>query len=93
MDEKLKDQDVLLVREKGSSELNVAKMDKAGKVKQTSPDDRHKTQVAVNSEGKTTEATKNVKEPLNKGQIQPTEKQAEKQEKQKKPKKSKGMKM
>jgi hypothetical protein len=32
---------------------------------------RHKTQVAVNSEGK----TENVKEPLQKGQTQPTEKQ------------------
>ncbi|MDR1339852.1 MAG: hypothetical protein LBK58_07370 [Prevotellaceae bacterium] len=39
------------------------------------PDDRYKTQVAVNSEGKTAETTKNVKEPLKKGQTQPTEKQ------------------
>jgi hypothetical protein len=38
------------------------------------PDDRHKTQVAVNSEGKTGEATKNVKEPLKKGQTKPDEK-------------------
>jgi hypothetical protein len=44
----------------------------AGKVV---PDDRHKTQTAVNSEGKTDEATKNIKEPLKKGQTQPTEKQ------------------
>jgi hypothetical protein len=49
----------------------------AGKV---IPDDRHKTQVAVNSEGKTNEATKNIKEPLQKGQTKPTEKQAEKQQ-------------
>jgi hypothetical protein len=48
------------------------------------PDDCHKTQVAVNSEGKTSEATKNVKEPLKKGQTRSIEKQAEKQEKQKK---------
>jgi hypothetical protein len=34
MDENLKDQDILLVREKGSSELKVANMDKDGKVKQ-----------------------------------------------------------
>lgn len=61
----------------------------AGKV---IPDNRSKTQVAVNSEGKTNEATKNVKEPLKKGQTQPTEKQAEKQEK-KTAKKAKGMKM
>lgn len=44
------------------------------------PDDRHKVQVAVNSEGKTTEATKNVKEPLEQGQNAPTEKQKEKQD-------------
>lgn len=44
------------------------------------PDDRHKVQVAVNSEGKTNEATKNVKEPLEQGQTTPTEKQKEKQE-------------
>jgi hypothetical protein len=64
----------------------------AGKV---IPDNRSKTQVAVNSEGKTSEATKNVKEPLKKGQTLPTEKQAEKQEKQEKKvtKKAKGMKM
>jgi hypothetical protein len=64
----------------------------AGKV---TPDDRHKTQVAVNSEGKTNEATRQAQakgEPLKKGQSQPDEKQAAKQE-QEKPKKSKGMKM
>lgn len=46
-----------------------------------------KTQTAVNNEGKTNEATKNVKEPLKKGQTQPTEKQKEKIEGQKQPKK------
>jgi hypothetical protein len=55
-------------------------------------DDRHKTQVAVNSEGKTNEATKKVDKPLEKGQTQPTEKQVEKQE-QKEVKKSRGIKM
>ena len=44
------------------------------------PDSRHQTQVEVNSNGKTNEATKNVKEPMKQGQTQPTEKQAEKQE-------------
>jgi hypothetical protein len=62
----------------------------AGKV---IPDDRHKTQVAVNSEGKTNEATKKVDKPLDKGQTQPTEKQAEKQEKKVVTKKSKGHKI
>ena len=36
------------------------------------PANESKTQVAVNSEGKTNEATKNLKEPLKKGQTQPT---------------------
>ena len=44
------------------------------------PDDRHKVQVAVNSEGKTNEATRKVKEPLEQGQTAPTEKQKEKEE-------------
>jgi hypothetical protein len=59
------------------------------------PDDRHKTQVAVNSEGKTNDATKNTKEPLKEGQTQPTAKQVEKQEEQEKKvvKKSQGPKM
>ncbi|NDV57982.1 DUF4099 domain-containing protein [Bacteroides sp. 519] len=39
------------------------------------PDNRHKTQVAANNEGKKTEATKKVDEPMKEGQIQPTEKQ------------------
>jgi primosomal replication protein N len=47
------------------------------------PDNAHKTQVAKNNDGKTTEATKNVSEPLKSRQTQPTEKQAEKQEKKK----------
>ncbi|MCE5345697.1 MAG: DUF3945 domain-containing protein [Bacteroidales bacterium] len=51
------------------------------KAKEVVPDNASKTQVAVNSEGKTNEATKKVDEPLKKGQTQPTEKQSEKQEK------------
>jgi hypothetical protein len=62
----------------------------AGKV---IPDDRHKTQVAVNSEGKTNEATKDVKEPLKQGQTKPDAKQTETQQKEVKPKKTKGVKM
>ena len=65
---------------------------------EVTPDNASKTQVAVNSEGKTNEATKNVKEPLKQGQTQPTEKQQEssdrqsqKQEKQEEPKKSRGI--
>lgn len=65
--------------------------------KQAQPAEGFKTQVAVNNEGKTNEATKQSTEPLKKGQTQPTEKQAEKKEEKKqeveKPKKSKGIKM
>lgn len=58
------------------------------------PTEAHKTQTAVNSEGKTNEATKNVKEPLEKGQQRPkNEKQQEQQEKPKAPAKSKGKKV
>ena len=64
------------------------------------PANESRTQVAVNSEGKTHEATKQGKEPLKQGQQKPTAKQKEKQDKAQdkslkadKPKKSKGMKM
>jgi hypothetical protein len=54
----------------------------------------HKTQTAVNSEGKTNEATKNVQEPLKSGQQTPkNNKQQEQQDKQQNPAKSKGRKM
>ncbi|QGY46408.1 DUF3945 domain-containing protein [Maribellus comscasis] len=39
------------------------------------PAEESKTQVAVNNDGKTNEATKNVKEPLKQGQQKPTESQ------------------
>lgn len=58
------------------------------------PTEAHKTQTAVNSEGKTNEATKNIKEPLKSGQQTPkNEKQQEQQEKPKVPAKSKGRKV
>jgi hypothetical protein len=47
-----------------------------------------KTQVAVNNEGKTNEATKHSTEPLKKGQSQPTAKQTEKKEQKQEQKKS-----
>ena len=53
--------------------------------------EENKTQVAVNSQGKTDEATKNVKEPLKQGQKEPTENQQ--QETKKAAKKSKGVRM
>ncbi|AYM99234.1 DUF3945 domain-containing protein [Chryseobacterium sp. 3008163] len=55
------------------------------------PSEDHKTQKAVNSDGKTNEATKNLKEPLESKQQQPANKQQEVQ--QKKPVRSKGRKM
>jgi len=58
------------------------------------PTEAHKTQTAVNSEGKTNEATKNIKEPLQKGQQRPkNEKQQEQQNKPKAPAKSRGRKV
>ena len=65
-------------------------------VKEITPASKNRTQVAVNSEGKTNEATKQSKEPLKQGQDKPTAKQKEKQDKSlkaDKPKKSKGMKL
>ena len=61
---------------------------------QAKPTEAYKTQTAVNSEGKTNEATKNIKEPLKSGQKNPdSKKQQEEQEKPKAPAKSKGRKM
>lgn len=60
---------------------------------QAKPTETHKTQTAVNSQGKTNEATKHVKEPLKSGQKNPDSKtQQEQQEKPKAPAKSKGVK-
>lgn len=60
---------------------------------QAKPTEAHKTQTAVNSEGKTNEATKNINEPLKSGQQNPKNKQQqEQQEKPKTPVKSKGVK-
>ena len=53
------------------------------------PANESRTQVAVNSQGKTNEATKNVNEPLQKGQTAPKDDVQQKQEK----RKSKGMKV
>ena len=60
---------------------------------QVAPSNESRTQVAVNSEGKTNEATKNLKEPLRKGQTAP--KDTAQQQQQEKPQKrnNKGMKM
>jgi hypothetical protein len=51
MNENLKDRDILLVREKGRDELNVAKMDKDGKVKQTEPDSENPDFLKIDKQG------------------------------------------
>lgn len=58
---------------------------------QAAASEDHKTQAAVNSQGKTNEATKNIKEPLESKQQQPASKQQEDQ--QKKVRKSGGRKL
>ncbi len=55
------------------------------------PSNESRTQLAVNNEGKTNEATRHVKEPLQQGQTAPKD-DGQKQQ-QEKPKKSKGMKV
>ena len=71
---------------------NPDKKQDAGKEKVVAVAEEHKTQVAVNNDGKTNEATKNVKEPLKIGQTQPTAAQKQKQDENKQ-KKSRGRKM
>lgn len=69
--------------------------DNPSKVKeQAKPAEGHKTQTAVNSEGKTNEATKNSKEALKSGQTNPdNKKQQQEQETSQRPAQSKGRKM
>lgn len=69
--------------EKGKPEFFRWNPDRAKKQgAEITPDNASKTQVAVNSEGKTNEATKNLKEPLRQGQTEPTGQQKEKEERQ-----------
>ncbi|MDO5523622.1 MAG: DUF3945 domain-containing protein [Bacteroidia bacterium] len=72
--------------EKGKTEFSFGNPNKQKNTAKQSaqPDEASKVQKAVNSDGKTNEATKNIKETLQKGQTKPTEKQAEKQEKEQK---------
>jgi hypothetical protein len=61
---------------------------------QVKPTEAHATQTAVNSEGKTNEATKSIKEPLESGQQTPKDiKQQQEQDTLEAPAKSKGRKM
>ncbi len=62
---------------------NPDKKQETGKEKVVAVAEEHKTQVAVNNQGKTNEATKNVNEPLKSGQTQPTADQKQKQDEKK----------
>lgn len=65
--------------EKGKLDFYKWNPDKAQtKGAEVTTDNNSKTQVAVNSEGNTNEATKHLKEPLVKEQVNPTEQQTEK---------------
>ena len=62
---------------------NPDKKQETGKEKVVAVAEEHKTQVAVNNDGKTNESTKNVNEPLKSGQTQPTAAQKQKQDEKK----------
>lgn len=84
--------------EKGKLDFFRWNPDKAQKQgAEVKPAEESKTQVAINSHGKTNESLKNVKEPVKQGQTAPTQQQTEKQKQTQHPtrtvKKSGGVKM
>ena len=60
---------------------------------QVAPSNESRTQVAVNNEGNTNEATKNLKEPLQKGQTAPKDNNQQRQQENQQKRTGKGMKM
>ena len=60
---------------------------------QVAPSNESRTQVAVNNEGKTNEATKNLNEPLQKGQTTPKDNNQQRQQENQQKRTGKGMKM
>ena len=62
---------------------NPDKKQETGKEKVVAVAEEYKAQIAVNNQGKTNEATKNVNEPLKSGQTQPTAAQKQKQDEKK----------
>ena len=60
---------------------------------QVAPSNESRTQVAVNNEGKTNEATKNLNEPLQKGQTTPKDDSQQRQQEKPQKRTGKGMKM
>jgi len=80
--------------EKGKLDFNKWNPDRARKQgAEVKPTNESKTQYAVNSQGKTNEATKHSKEPLKQGQQKPTENQDTQRKQVNKRKKSAGHKM
>jgi len=94
VDKKGKEYNGYITFNKGTTKIDFS-FQNPNKIKEEAkPTEAHKTQTAVNSEGKTNEATKNIKEPLKSGQKNPDSKeQQEQQEAAKAPAKSKGRKM
>jgi hypothetical protein len=80
---------VTLNAETGKYDFNFRNPDKLKE--KIVPADAHKTQVAVNSEGKTNEATKNIKEPLKSQQNVPINKQQQQKQEAPKAAKSRGV--
>ena len=70
---------------------NPDKKQETGKEKVVAVAEEHKTQIAVNNQGKTNEATKNVNEPLKSGQTQPTDAQKQKQDEKKQQRRGRNM--
>ncbi|WP_026713483.1 DUF3945 domain-containing protein [Flavobacterium daejeonense] len=91
IDKKGKEYQGYITFDKETSKTNFS-FDNPNKMKEKAqPKEESKTQVAVNSEGKTNEATKNIKEPLKTEQNNPdSKKQQQEQEKPKAAAKSKG---
>jgi hypothetical protein len=81
---------ITLNKETGETDFS---FDNPNKMKEkVQPAEAHKTQTAVNSEGKTNESTKNIKDPLKTGQQHPDSKKQQEQQKVTPPKKSRGIK-
>ena len=77
-------------REKGRPLTYPANPDLAQTV---APSNESRTQLAVNNEGKTNEATKHLKEPLQKGQTAPKDNNQQRQQENQQKRTGKGMKM
>ncbi|MBO9676387.1 MAG: DUF3945 domain-containing protein [Sphingobacteriaceae bacterium] len=92
VDRKGKPYNAYITFDKNTGKTDFSFPDKNKLQDKAEPAESHKTQVAVNSEGKTNEATKNSNDPLNSGQTNPdNKKQQREQEKANKPAKTRGV--